>query len=175
MVRRRRCAVKVEDPGRLDREVRIPRKDPGSVLPGLDDILGQPAPHGGRRDARHDTAAGCLTGQARQLHRASGRSLEVGNSQARALTSATTWAVNRRGRPQRARSCNPSSPCTANRDRHLRTVSTCTPTSTAMAAFDTPHAAASTIRARSTCRCGADKARASRRSVPRCLQVRRIG
>jgi len=70
-----------------------------------------------------------------QLHLASGTPLSVGNSQANALTSATTRAANRRGRPGRGRSARPSIPCSQNRRRHLRTVSTLTPSEREIAAF----------------------------------------
>ena len=42
--------VELEHPGRLDREVRVPREDPRPVLPGLDRVLMQPPPY---RRGRH--------------------------------------------------------------------------------------------------------------------------
>ena len=65
--------VEVEDAGSLGREVRVAGEDPGSVLPGLDGIVGQPAPHRGGTDRVHDPAGdglGCQlgTGPARQRH-----------------------------------------------------------------------------------------------------------
>jgi hypothetical protein len=48
-----------------------------------------------------------------RLHRLSGTPRVAGNSQAIALTSATTAAANPRGRPARFRSRSPSIPCSA--------------------------------------------------------------
>ena len=42
--------VEIEHPSGLDREIRIAREDPRPVLPGLDRVLMQPAPH---RRSRH--------------------------------------------------------------------------------------------------------------------------
>jgi 3',5'-cyclic AMP phosphodiesterase CpdA len=47
--------VKIEDPGGLDRKPRVAGEDPGPVLPRLDRILVQPAPHGRGRHRRHQT------------------------------------------------------------------------------------------------------------------------
>ena len=72
--------VQIQHPGRLDREVGIPREDPRPVLPGLEGVLGQPAPHRGRRDRLHHSAGDRLHGQfrgapPRQRHPGLGRQL----------------------------------------------------------------------------------------------------
>ena len=72
--------VEVQRSGRLGREVRIPREDPAAVLPWLEDVLGQPAAHRGRRDRLHDSAGDRLRGQLRgapprQRHPGFGRQL----------------------------------------------------------------------------------------------------
>ncbi len=57
--------VQVQDPAGLDGEVRIAGEDPRPVLPRLDRILSQPAPHGRGRDRLHDSAVDRFGGQLR--------------------------------------------------------------------------------------------------------------
>lgn len=90
-----------------------------------------------------------------ELQRDSGTARCDGGSQAIALTSATTVAAKQRGRPERARSRSPASPCRQNLLRHRATTSACTSIRSAITALVRPSAASSTIFARMTCACGA--------------------
>src|ERR1035441_3697713 len=48
------AAIEVEDEPGLALEVRVTRKDPRPVRPGLEGVLGEPAPYGRRADRFHD-------------------------------------------------------------------------------------------------------------------------
>ena len=55
--------IEVQDAGGLEGKVRVAGEDPRPVLPGLQDVVSQPAAHGGRR-GRGSDAAGCsMAGQ----------------------------------------------------------------------------------------------------------------
>jgi len=101
-------------------------------------------------EATRPSGWACLASSA-ELQRATGTSRCAGGSQAIALTSATTVAAKLRGRPERARSVKPASPCAQNRLRQRDTTSTCTSSRPAIAALVRPRAANSTILARITC------------------------
>jgi hypothetical protein len=90
-----------------------------------------------------------------ELHRDNGTSRRCGGSQAIALTSATARGGNDRGRPARARSRSPASPCSQNRLRQRDTTSTCTSSRSAITTLGSPSSANSTIFARTTSACGA--------------------
>ena len=147
--------VEVQDAGGLEGEVRVAGEDPRPVLPGFQGIVGEPAAHGGRREAGVMPLAAAWRASSGQVQRANGVPLAAGSSQARAFTSATTRAGNMRGRPGRGASASPSRPCSQYRRRHLRAVSSQIPSRPAIAEFAVPPAASSTIRARITSRYGA--------------------
>lgn len=58
------AGVQVQHPGGPDREFRVADGDPGPVLPGPEDITGQPPADSGRRD-RELAAGGQFAGQVR--------------------------------------------------------------------------------------------------------------
>ena len=74
-------------------------RGPGSVLPGLDRIGGQPAPDRGARDRGDDALLDGGAGQVGQLQRASGCSALAGSSQAIALMATTMSGEAGVGRP----------------------------------------------------------------------------
>ena len=77
-----------------------------------------------------------------------------------------------RGRPDRASSCSPSMPCSANRSRHRSTVGRDMPTSSAIRVFAVPSPASRTILARFASPALTLDARVSRVSASRSASVR---
>jgi hypothetical protein len=57
------AGVQVKDAFGLDGEVGVADRDPGPVLPGFDRVVGEDAPHGGRRDRIRDAGADHFKGQ----------------------------------------------------------------------------------------------------------------
>ena len=147
--------VQVQHAGGLDREVRVPHRDPGPVLPRLERVLrpasGAPRPPRPLRWQRMASSR-AISGQ---LHRDSGTSCSAGNAHANATASARTAGPCTGGRPLRGRSVNDSSRspvAVAKRPRHRRTASTPRGNCAAISALDPPRAAARTIWARNRSR-----------------------
>src|SRR5262249_36582674 len=93
------AAVQIEDAACLGREVRVARKDPAAVGPGLDRVLAQPSPDGRARDAGYEASAQDLALDIRQWRRENGRPRLLASSHAIALTATTSggknWAATR--------------------------------------------------------------------------------
>ena len=60
--------VEIQDPPRLDPEVRVAREDPTAMLPRTDGVLVQPAPNGLVADAGDDTGAANFARHIRDAH-----------------------------------------------------------------------------------------------------------
>ena len=60
--------VEIQDPPRLDPEVRVAREDPTAMLPRTDGVLVQPAPNGLAADAGDDTGAANFARHIRDAH-----------------------------------------------------------------------------------------------------------
>ncbi len=84
------AAVKLEDAAGLGGELGIAGKDPGAVLPGLDRVLGQPAPYRTPEICSQIPRATASRASSPDDQRASGTSLSAGSSQAKRITSART-------------------------------------------------------------------------------------
>jgi len=58
--------IKIKDPPRFDGELRISRKNPGSMLPGPDSILIEPSPHGATAQCCYQTGVACVSSYIRR-------------------------------------------------------------------------------------------------------------
>ena len=57
--------VKIKDLTRFDGELRIPRKNPGPMLPGSDGIFIEPSLHGATADGCYQAGLTCVSGNIR--------------------------------------------------------------------------------------------------------------
>lgn len=58
--------VEVKDLTRFDGELRIPRENPGTMLPGPDGIFIEPSPYGATADCCYKTGLTCVSGNIRR-------------------------------------------------------------------------------------------------------------
>jgi hypothetical protein len=82
--------IEVQDAGGRGPEVGVPDRDPRPVLPRLEGILGQPAPHRGHR-GRDLATGGHSRASSGQLHFDSGTPDSAGSAHPNATTSAGRW------------------------------------------------------------------------------------
>ena len=148
-------SVEIENASGFVGEVRIPRKDPTSMLPRTNGVGTEPTPECGAADLGDDALSDHLLadigqGQARERQPEAMRQL----TGERLLLVRRRWGEKRAGRPPRGCSSRPGRRASANRLRHLLTIWRGVSRRAAMTSLDRPWAARRTILALMTSRYG---------------------